>query len=184
MVLRNWRTCEDAEGKLMPSSFKDLIVAPTRLSCGSFWNSSAHSTIRAFSFSHTLGWACKKECVSKNASSNVLLSWKDYTVSTLIDLPPIPAITTSIVNHRQSVFLSLSLGVSVSTVVMSHGLRWIYKLLLYLPCSAHSVLHWQTPESRFPGGRFCRSLIHKHWAAGGDERMDFRKTAISSVTVG
>lgn len=54
-----WRqlTCADAEGKLMPSSFRDLMVALIRLSCGSFWNSSAHSTIRAFSFSHTLGWA-------------------------------------------------------------------------------------------------------------------------------
>lgn len=43
----------------MPSSFRDLMVAPIRLSCGSFWKSSAHSTIRAFSFSHTLGWACR-----------------------------------------------------------------------------------------------------------------------------
>jgi len=52
-------TCEDAEGKFMPSSFRDLMVAPIRLSCGSFWKSSAHSTIRVISFSHTLGWAYK-----------------------------------------------------------------------------------------------------------------------------
>lgn len=54
-------TCEEAEGKLMPSSFRDLMVAPIKPSCGSFWKSSAHSTIRAFSFSHTLGWAYSRE---------------------------------------------------------------------------------------------------------------------------
>ena len=41
----------------MPSSFRALMVAPMRLSCGSFWKPSAHSTIIAFSFSHTFGWA-------------------------------------------------------------------------------------------------------------------------------
>lgn len=53
-------TCEDGDGKLTPSSFRDLMVAPIRLNCGSFWKSSAHSTIRAFSFSHTLGCAWRR----------------------------------------------------------------------------------------------------------------------------
>lgn len=50
-------TWEPAGGKVIPSSFIDLIVADIRLNWGSFWNSSDHSTIKDFSFSHTLGWA-------------------------------------------------------------------------------------------------------------------------------
>ena len=44
----------EPEGKLTPSSFRDLMVALMRLSCGSFWKLSAHSIIKAFSLSHTL----------------------------------------------------------------------------------------------------------------------------------
>lgn len=50
-------TCGAGDGKLTPSSFRVFIVELRRLSCGSFWKSSAHSTISAFSFSHTLEWA-------------------------------------------------------------------------------------------------------------------------------
>lgn len=51
------RTCVDGDGKLTPSSFRVFIVELRRLSCASFWKSSAHSTISALSFSHTLEWA-------------------------------------------------------------------------------------------------------------------------------
>ena len=38
-----------------------------------------------------------------------------------------------------------------------------------IPCSAQSVLHWQTPLNRFPGGIFCHSLTHKHPATAREE---------------
>lgn len=50
-----------AVGKDTPSSLRDLMVALMRLSCGSFWKSSAHSAIRALSFSATFGWTWGEE---------------------------------------------------------------------------------------------------------------------------
>lgn len=47
---------EPMAGNVTPCSLRFLIIADIRLSCGSFLNSSVHSTIRAFNFSHTLGW--------------------------------------------------------------------------------------------------------------------------------
>lgn len=49
-------TWEPTAGNVTPCSRKFLIIAEIRLSCGSLRKSSAHSTIRAFSFSQTLGW--------------------------------------------------------------------------------------------------------------------------------
>lgn len=75
-------TCEGPVGKLMPSSFRDLMVAPIRLSCGSFWKSSAHSTIRAFSFSHTLGWACGGGTCTQTALIQCFYArWKTVTAA-------------------------------------------------------------------------------------------------------
>lgn len=48
-------TWEPTAGKVTPCSRRFLIIAEMRLSWGSLRKSSAHSTIRAFSFSHTLG---------------------------------------------------------------------------------------------------------------------------------
>lgn len=58
-------TWDPAAGKVTPSSFRDLMVAEIKLHCGSFWNSSDHSTMRVFSFSLTLGWAWKTKLDKK-----------------------------------------------------------------------------------------------------------------------
>lgn len=64
-----WRlhTWGAGDGKLTPSSLRVFIVELRRLSCGSFWKSSAHSTISAFSFSHTLEWACSTKIKVKSS---------------------------------------------------------------------------------------------------------------------
>lgn len=48
-------TWEPTAGKVTPCSLRFLIIAEMRLSWGSFLKSSAHSTMRALSFSHTFG---------------------------------------------------------------------------------------------------------------------------------
>lgn len=63
-----------AVGKVTPSSLRDLMVALMRLSCGSFWNSSAHSTIRAFSFSLTFGCTWGEEDEDGNHYQHLLYS--------------------------------------------------------------------------------------------------------------
>lgn len=137
-----WRvslTCEDAEGKLTPSSFRDLMVAPTRLSCGSFWKSSAHSTIRAFSFSHTFGWAYRGQ------------------------------------THRKLRFFLITQGDTDGWPQLRTKLEvfsWGSIRPIYVPCSAHSVLHWQTRANRFPSGIFCHSLTHMHPVTAREERQE------------
>lgn len=56
LTLLKWHTWDPTAGKVTPCSRRFLIIAEIRLSWGSLRKSSAHSTIRAFSFSHTLGW--------------------------------------------------------------------------------------------------------------------------------
>lgn len=172
----------------MPSSFKDLMVALIRLSCGSFWNSSAHSTIRAFSFSHTLGWAYRWQATKQlwSLPSCVFMIEEDW-------LPNNKALThlraklfEEHVMILSAIFKSTSERVHLcendtsqewtkrwqTDVVTSMNSKRKKARQVYLPCSAHSVLHWQTPLNRFPSGIFCHSLTHMHQATARERKSN------------
>ena len=65
-------TCDPTAGKVTPCSRRFLIIAEIKLSWGSLRKSSAHSTIKAFSFSHTLGWPCGQSIKKAHRENKVL----------------------------------------------------------------------------------------------------------------
>lgn len=60
---------------MTPCSLRFLIMADMRLSWGSLRKSSAHSTISAFSFSHTFGWPLRSKKTKRQAFAAGLNNW-------------------------------------------------------------------------------------------------------------
>lgn len=161
----------------MPSSFRDLMVALIRLSCGSFWKPSAHSTIRAFSFSHTFGWAYRGHANKQLCSFLLCLSpvqeedangWpitvnNFMMVKTLAKIPSVTFWPNFLRVFREYMCETDTGQVCTKTPQKTDGVvKWKKSTKKYTPCSAHCVLHWQTLLSRFPSEIFCHSLTHRH----------------------